>query len=220
MESSLSIQHADQKVYIAGPFFNPAQTAIIQTIEDACNEFGYPFYSPRQHSGSADMTAAERKNPNCWDKVFASNEAGIYSCTIMIAVLEYALPQDQYICSLHRDEDFRCGFRHIMIELPDSGTVWEMGAYRALGGLVVGYHSTKQPDQLNLMLSHGTDALLLGPENLRKFFATSTDPHSLWIPKRARLSDGPIQFRSQASLNRRASEYNWSAQVGLESEIE
>ena len=88
----------------------------------------------------------------------------------MIAILSYALPVKRSIKLLEED---LVGTTHKIIseiELPDSGTVWEMGYFRALGKIVIGFHPEKQGTHLNLMLTHGADALISGWSNLERFF--------------------------------------------------
>jgi len=158
------------KVFIASPLFNEPQIEIIAKIEDLLTKYGYKYYSARKHSGSDKMTPEQRKDIHAWDPVFNSNEQGLNECRVMIAVLEYALPDCTYFGSLYSPcvEPFGPGTQFTPIELPDAGTVWECGYHRAQGKLVLGFHQDKAK-HLNLMLTHGCDGMIRGWENLECF---------------------------------------------------
>ena len=149
------------KVYIAAPLFNPAQIEIIESIEELCYDASLDFYSPRLHSGSSLLSPEDRRHFEKWTPVFESNEQALHQCDCMIAVLEYA-----------QTPGFRLGLEvvtnsgdpmdFIPLEIPDTGVVWEMGVMNALNKPVFGYHSTKQPEQMNLMLTHSLAGMLCG----------------------------------------------------------
>lgn len=173
-------------IYIAGPLFNTQQVSILETIEDLAEQFKLSYYSPRIHSGSSNMTAEDRKSFEAWDKVFKSNEEELRDCRMLICVLNYALPTTHKLVMKveHTDipvdpkADITVNVKEFPIELPDSGTVWEMGYYRAcMRPLpVIGYHDDEVPKSLNLMLSHGCDYLVCGSAELSQFLEVYTDP--------------------------------------------
>lgn len=183
------------KVFIASPLFNPPQIEIIEKIEALLEKNGYEYYSARKHSGSDKMTPEQRKDLRAWDPVFDSNEQGLNECRVMIAVLEYALPEGEAL-TLSRmfaePDDLYCEIREC-VELPDAGTVWEAGYHRAQGKLVVGFH-TDQAKHLNLMLSHGCDGLIKGWDNLKQFIEGET--------LNASLLPGNVKKRIETVMNR------------------
>lgn len=211
------------RVFIASPLFNPAQHAIIESIERLLTAAHYEFYSARRDSGSDKLSPIQRKDINAWNPVFESNEQGLDVCRVCIAVLEYALPTEQHRLGLlvppigelytHKDPNiYRQGldetpYRFTPLELPDAGTVWETGYLRAQGKLVIGYHSKKKASHLNLMLSHGCDGLISGVENLRRFLNPPASHHQNRYPPhtRARLSKLPRRMRDEAQL------FDWTA---------
>lgn len=179
------------KIFIASPLFNGPQIETIIQIERLLSDYGYDFYSARLHSGSGKMTSEQRKDINAWDPVFDANEQGLNECRVMIAVLEYALPEgdktELFQRGAHVGMDFdgepEYASKRTRIELPDAGTVWEAGYFRAQGKLVLGFH-TNQAKHLNLMLSHGCDGMIRGFGNLRTFLGGSDFPAGLPITQR------------------------------------
>lgn len=176
---------AGHKVYIAGPFFNAAQVSIISRIEDLLRERNIPFYSPRIHSGSAHMTAADRKVRSNWTPVIEDNITELHQCDCLLAVIEYAIPGGAKLVPanpIYGADDRITGWRVAGgsvrgLEFPDNGTVWECGYYFAMRALVndrtrrlVAFHSTRGPEALNLMLSHTVDGILVGWYALDQYF--------------------------------------------------
>ena len=169
------------KIYIAGPFFNLAQIDVIDAIEYLCSLHGFPYYSPRKHSGSADIPQEHRKDPKVWSHVIESNKLQLDVCDLIIAVLDYKLPADTEMCQVQWD----LSSGHILsdaivkyaytVEIPDSGTVWEMGYAFALGKPILGYVSGEKPKALNLMLSHTMRGVVSGTDRLA-YFLESYNP--------------------------------------------
>ncbi len=157
------------KVYIAGPLFNSQQVEILKRIEETLSSYEYSIYRPRLDSGSHLMSLEEKKDYNKWTPIFNRNEEEIHSCDILLAVLEYPMPRGNKLGIYREDGDTIVPLVK-SIEIPDSGTVWEMGAARALGKLVIGFYPTKENNKINLMLSHGCDGMIVGWRNLKGFF--------------------------------------------------
>ena len=110
------------KVYLAGPFFTPAQAQTMQTLEDMlqqCKEIH--AFSPRQ-TGIVlkDLTPDER----------AVRAKEVY--TINVNMLDW------------------CDVVLAVIDDRDTGTIWEMGYAAAKGKRIVSYSS--QNYGLNVML--------------------------------------------------------------------
>jgi len=195
------------KIFIASPLFNPPQIELISEIEGLLQMYGFDFYSARLHSGSDKMSPEQRKDIRAWDPVFKSNIDGLNECQVMIAVLEYRMPETTGIALLDFDIDsyaddnpWNLGIEEIKrIELPDAGTVWEAGYFRAQGKLVLGFHSDRAK-HLNLMLTHGCDALVRGINNLDGFLSGQ----SAMIPQ-------SVVKRSQGTdLYQVASQFDWT----------
>jgi nucleoside 2-deoxyribosyltransferase len=190
------------RIYIGGPFFNQPQIEIISKIQGMLTRHGFSYYSPRLDSGSLDLSPEDRKDPAKWKPIFQSNVDNLHTCGVLLAVVEYAMEKGTALALCHEEPIYRspplqsgvilkaAGGRSI--ELPDSGTVWEMGYVRALNdfaehvsacGLtpppkrpIVAFHSSKPPEKLNLMLSHGADVIVSGWSRLESMLGNY--PHS------------------------------------------
>ncbi len=202
------------EVYIAGPFFNPVQIETISKIETLLANLGIPYYSPRLHSGSADMTPEQRRDPQAWVPVFNSNIQYLTQVQVVIAVVSYEIPDGSAFGSLrpiglqeswsspdpsvfqcmgkrqhpeHPDDQelSRWPYKFTSLELPDTGTVYEMGFIRGHRAAMhsyasshvfyrcppcIGFHPTKLSAQMNLMLTHGVDGFITGHDDLLQFF--------------------------------------------------
>lgn len=160
------------KVFIASPLFNAEQHEILNTLESLLQEHGHEFYSARHDSEGLLPPKEMRGNHEAWKPVFQNNLDGLNDCDVMIAVLNYALPSNQRIILSKEiyDKDWGLHLEEKEIELPDSGTVWEMGYFTAFGKPVYGYHPTGG-SHLNLMLTHGCTETITGEGNLRQFLA-------------------------------------------------
>jgi len=133
-----------KKVYIAAPFFNPAQLAAVESIEQLCGTInGLQYYSPRSDGVLMEMTPEERKAS--MQRIFDTNVNRMNECDGMIAIL---------------DEK-------------DTGTTWELGyAYMRSRTTspryrVMGYTST--PDvTINVMLAKGMHSHAVGLQEARE----------------------------------------------------
>jgi nucleoside 2-deoxyribosyltransferase len=166
--------------FIASPLFNPPQLEIISHIEGLLEGAGYRYYSARKHSGSDKMTPEQRKDLRAWDPVFQSNIDGLNRADFGIAVLEYALPDNQGMLIVQDASpgiEYRFHEKSLRVELPDAGTVWEMGYLAAQGKPVIGFHTDKAK-HLNLMLSHGVAGLVLGYDALAQFLGYDRGPYA------------------------------------------
>ena len=122
------------------------------------------------------MTAEEKKNYSNWEPVFDRNADAIGKSDYVLAVISYELPSSQQlvlkttetVIPACREADLYAGTKEVVVNLPDNGTVWEMGYARALNQPVIGYHPQEIPKNLNLMLSHGCNYLVCGEANLQE----------------------------------------------------
>ncbi len=200
------------KVFIASPLFNTPQHAILDHIEGLCEQRGLKYYSARKDSEPFVPKGDEKKNPAAWDKVFDNNEEGLQESWLMIAVLDYALPEHFQIgkgFNVHHTEYGVKMSEFLPLSLPDSGTVWEMGYFRGLKKTVVGFHPTRKADDLNLMLTHGCDGLISGFHALEQFFQYPDRGSSMELP------DGLVDRFTNDTLDLKAyqfaQEFNWAA---------
>lgn len=97
------------KVYIAAPFFNPAQLAIVEAVELTLDHRGIEYFSPRSAGVLKDMSKDEQHQTK--SDIFNGNIEAMDDCTHMIA------------CVTHRD----------------TGTSFEIGYYFAKDKPVVLY---------------------------------------------------------------------------------
>ncbi len=187
------------KIYLAGPFFNPVQVCMMQRIESMFESAGFPYYSPRLHSGSHLLSEEQKRIPEMWDPIFESNVSNLEDCGAVVAVVQYAMPHGQKlaICMEEVDPESPALWpaTHLIplkkdLEFPDSGTVWELGAIHMLNRIrlqgqrditerypestvpVVGFHEAAKPEAKNLMLAKGMDNLLIGYGQLSAYLGS------------------------------------------------
>jgi nucleoside 2-deoxyribosyltransferase len=230
-------------VYIAGPFFNPAQVAVIEEIEGILTERKYEHFSPRRDSGSADMTPEERKVMSNWKPVFESNCIQIGISSLVLAVIEYVLPPDVlsgvltpiepeesyttpdpniFECHGHRQiresRRFMWPHRFRPLAIPDTGTVWEMGFAQASMTPVVGYLPTARPEAMNLMLAQGVVGVISGPEQLQDFLTPGVHPQT--SPEDLmELMEAAEDMMSVEVLKRSHPDFAWDALSKFEGKI-
>jgi nucleoside 2-deoxyribosyltransferase len=125
-------------VYLAAPFFTPAQLKTVEQIEEAINEAGLVFYSPRHDGVLQSMTPEERK-ANA-KKIFRLNCSNIIHADAILAVL---------------DEK-------------DTGTTWELGfgyykrRYNTASSKFRIFAYTSEAKAMNVMLQQSFDATAVG----------------------------------------------------------
>jgi nucleoside 2-deoxyribosyltransferase len=128
-----------KKLYIAAPFFNEQQLALVQAVEAAVAQTpGLLFYSPRMDGVLKDMTPEQRKAAG--PKLFKLNVHQIRSCDAVLALKDYS----------------------------DTGTTWETGYAYGIGRPVYGYR-TNPSQPLNIMIQQCMDAVVYGPDQLAQF---------------------------------------------------
>lgn len=146
--------------YIAGPFFNPAQIQLIVDIETTFVDAGIPFFSPRLHG--ANVKKGPLTDEDAQD-IFQANISGMMDCKFMVAILDWRLPQNQEVWLLDSSKE---PVPRTKLFLPDSGTIYEMGYFRAMCKPVVGFSTNKK---LNLMLTQGLRGVLTSLEEMKQF---------------------------------------------------
>lgn len=134
-------------VYIAGPFFNPKQLKLIETIEETLDWIGIPYFSPRSFGALGEMGTEERVA--AIKSVYAENVAQITGNQVMLAVID--------------DNDV--------------GTIWEMGYASKLKQMDETRRLITMSDQgygMNIMLRECVDAHLHGFNNFNRCMVMST----------------------------------------------
>ncbi len=160
-----------KQIYIAGPFFNPAQIKIIDEIETvfrSANVHGPSAFSPRLANPTAEGTKITSELAK---KIFWENVESIRECDALIAVLDYAFPVGQRLMLSKRSPEGFVGLDPL--NLPDSGTVWEMGMAFALDKPIFIYQQNESQKQ-NIMLTQCVDGVIQGKEALWLFLKDGT----------------------------------------------
>lgn len=125
-----------KKLYIAAPFFNDQQLALVEQAETVIRlTVGLDFYSPRMDGVLKDMSPEERNAAG--PKLFKLNVKMIRECDAVLALKDYS----------------------------DTGTTWETGFAYGIEKPVFAYRSdTTQP--LNIMVLQCLNAVAYGYHSL------------------------------------------------------
>lgn len=152
--------------YLAAPFFNPAQVALVERIEQLFEHNCVELFSPRKHPAN---TSGKPIDADTAEDIFNGNIEGIQKARGVLAVLDYLLPEPQQlrlVAPATIDDSEHAGSVEVFrpasgpLALPDSGTVWEMGhAYAMMD--IVGF-TTNPHARLNLMLTQSCSGVLCG----------------------------------------------------------
>jgi nucleoside 2-deoxyribosyltransferase len=124
------------RIYNAGPFFNSAQRASMDRLEALEKKRGLDFFAPRL-SPETERIAAEGFTPEIGAEIFERDVAEIGRATVMVAMLDWALPEGEEIRHVGPEAGQTFKLKHYHkalsrpLNLPDSGTVWEMGRAHA-----------------------------------------------------------------------------------------
>lgn len=135
------MSHHPKKLYIASPFFNPEQLAVVEHVERSIRYVGgLDYYSPRNDGVLKDMAPAERLAAG--PKLFKLNCQMVRECDAVIALMDYK----------------------------DTGTTWETGYAYGLNKSVFGYR-TDPNQPLNIMVQQCFHAVVYGQEELSAMLA-------------------------------------------------
>jgi len=149
------------RVYIAAPFFNPAQMIMVTEIEIILKNHGIKYFSPRSEGVIKQMTSTEKAVH--MKAMYESNLKHMMEANFMIAVI------DDY----------------------DTGTVFELGYFTRLrevtayGRKEAPFYDraivtiTGKDYNLNVMLKFGTDCHLRGVDKLEKLFKEINETESV-----------------------------------------
>tara|TARA_X000001388_G_C2217875_1_gene117992 strand:- start:414 stop:977 length:564 start_codon:yes stop_codon:yes gene_type:complete len=149
------------KIYLAGPFFNEKQIETISTIESEFDKYGFDYFSPRKSGGVISHLSPEDRLKES-KRIYDSNISAMIDANVLFAIVDGR----------------------------DTGTVYEMGYFRALTDHFK-YKSelsaveqkrysityTNENFGLNIMLKESVDAHIVGLEDLQSFCGISA---SVW----------------------------------------
>lgn len=170
------------KFYLAGPFFNQPQIELIAAIELLMVDQCVPCFSPRQQHQRLTVPVEQRstvdttiKTAEQARKVFHCNVDNIDDCTHMLAVVDWLLLDKQEVRQvdvgmgdiMNGDSSVSLISKSGPLNLPDSGTVWEMGYAYSLKIPIILFR-TKET-KLNVMLTQCAEGVVTGLPSLEKF---------------------------------------------------
>lgn len=180
--------------YLAGPFFNPEQLSLISSIETTFIDNGVPMFSPRLCDENKKKVLSNQDAAT----IFARNVDNILTCGCMLAVLDWKLSPRQKVMvvqdsglpsALEKDwgnpkvlekGDIMAGTVIAPeLNLPDTGTVFEMGAMFMKWLMsapkvnshpkLVGFTERGEKDKLNIMLTQACCGIVRGVGELNAF---------------------------------------------------
>ena len=148
------------RIYLAGPFFNEVQEQHAISLRDSLRANGYIVYAPV----SEKWEEGSRISPQ---EIFGRNIRWMLQCDYALCQLDYPLLKNQKLgldtYSVHADTK-EISVHKTEIDLPDSGTIWEMGFLFAQGKTIIGYYAeTKKKRKLNLMLVNALNGFVDDP---------------------------------------------------------
>lgn len=153
--------------YLAGPFFNHAQLALIQRLERAFEDHQIECFSPRLQHGEKP-TPIETANQA--QQVFAENARALKACRGVVAVVDWTTVGSVCIrAGIDRADGTFETVRGEPINLPDTGTVWEMGVAYAYNRPVVMYTERPVHAKLNIMLTQSCLGVARSEKQLMEF---------------------------------------------------
>lgn len=144
--------------YLAAPFFNPTQVSLVKMIEGAFEQSRTRLFSPRLQHRDKDFKIDTVEKAR---QVFDMNAAAIRNCCGMLAVVDWAMEEDTQLRAMRKNRAVGPP-----LHLPDTGTVWEMGAAYGFDKPVVIFTERTQQDKLNVMLTQGANGVLYGTSRL------------------------------------------------------
>lgn len=163
--------------YIAAPFFNVQELAVVETLEDDIERCGDTFFSPRS-LGVVDLSSPRDRRQK-----FDSNAEELRNATAVVAVMDrHAKPGTELavINTVSIEHEDGRGPTHLVefhdVRLPDVGTVWEVGYAYALQKPVVLF-TLDAASKVNLMLTEASIGVVRGHDDFRTLLAT---PYHEW----------------------------------------
>lgn len=133
------------KIYLAGPAFNPKQRQLTRELELFLENENYMVFSPFRDG----IVIKPDDNEKIKRKAFLWNCEKIKEADVILAILDY-VGAELFVTSSNK--------KKIKVNIPDIGTVWELGFAYSNNKLIVGY--TKETRKINLMLAVGIDFMV------------------------------------------------------------
>jgi len=160
-----------KKMYLAGPFFNSAQVELMATIEGAVAAAGFKAFSPRLHARQLGKGATPEQQRDTFD----DDLVGLQEAGVVLAVLDWKLPDTERVLKEYwTNREGKLAWRSsedTILNIPDSGTVWEMGYAFSRNIPVVGF--TENPRAVNLMLMQSCLGVVVGLKKLEEMLLTA-----------------------------------------------
>ena len=156
------------KVYLAGPFFNTEQQVHIEMVEKILTRHHVSYFSPRKQGGMLNPKAssADRR------KIQDLNVRGISEASCVLAVCDWMNPNGCQIrlvdSALEFGESTIAKFRSPPLNIPDTGTVWEIGFAYGIRVPVVGILMNRE-GKFNVMLTEALAGIVYGFDQLERF---------------------------------------------------
>jgi nucleoside 2-deoxyribosyltransferase len=163
------------KVYLAAPFFNPAQVGILERLELLFEAAGQEVFNPRKDAGvgvTKKEGQTEQEEYEAWRNLFLADVGGIDQCSWVLAVLDYADVNLYAAPWCLSGDDFIATAELKPVRIPDTGTVWELGNAHAKGKPAVGFFLEERHGLLNLMLSHSLHGMCYGYEQVGQLLSS------------------------------------------------
>ncbi len=159
----------ETRMYLAGPFFNHEQKLHMQMIEQTLKRNHIQFFSPRIEGGTLKPKASEGARMAILDM----NVKGILESTCVLAVLDWLNPSGCEV-RLIKSEERQLGYSHSThyksppLNMPDTGTVWELGYAYGTKVPVVGF-LLERTGKFNVMLTEAMRGICYGFHQLDSF---------------------------------------------------
>ena len=141
------------KIYLAGPFFNEKQIDLIERIENEFDKYGFDYFSPRKSGGVISHLSLEERTKES-KRIYDSNIREMVNANVLFAIIDGR----------------------------DTGTVYEMGYFKALTDHFryksdrfekdLRRYSITCTDEnfgLNIMIKESVDAHIVGKNDLKSF---------------------------------------------------
>ena len=141
------------KIYLAGPFFSEKQINLIEKIESEFDKYGFDYFSPRKSGGVISHLSPEDRTKES-KKIYDSNIREMVNANVLFAIIDGR----------------------------DTGTVYEMGYFKALtdhfrykfdkSEIDLKRYSITCTDEnfgLNIMIKESVDAHVVGEQDLKAF---------------------------------------------------
>jgi nucleoside 2-deoxyribosyltransferase len=157
------------KFYIAAPFFNDVQLGAVKALELIIEEHGHQYHSPRLHPRNAGASKLEKLTQDQAEEIFQDDVKGIVHSNAVIATLDWLLPENDVVQHVRTTGS---EVKVTPLNLPDTGTVFEMGYAYSYGRPIFGLTYRPVGDRLNLMLTQSCKAVIYGLDQLRGFMSS------------------------------------------------